>query len=48
MTPTRRELMDRGYSWEEAEDLLEQYAEEERDAERDREMEERLNQGESK
>lgn len=42
------DLMDNGFTWEEAEELLAQQAEEQADAERDRELEEKLNQGESK
>ncbi len=43
------DLMDQGYTWEEAEELLSRYAEEQADAERDRAAEESLyNQGESK
>ncbi len=42
------DLMDQGYTWEEAEELLSHYAEEQADAERDRELEEKLTEGESK
>jgi hypothetical protein len=42
------DLMDQGYTWEEAEELLSRYAEDYADAERDRELEEKLTQGESK
>jgi type II secretory pathway component PulF len=42
------DLMDNGYTWEEAEELIDRQAEERADAERDRELEEKLNQGESK
>lgn len=44
----RDELMDNGFTWEEAEEQLWAQAEEQADAERDRELEEKLNQGESK
>lgn len=40
--------MDEGFTWDEAEELLERYAEEQRDCERDRALEEKLIQGESK
>lgn len=36
MTPSRHDLMDQGYTWDEAEDLLQQLAEDYADAERDR------------
>lgn len=36
----RSKLMDEGYTWEEAEDLLWQQAEEQADAERDRRIDE--------
>lgn len=42
-----RDLMDDGFTWEEAQELLELRAEEQRDCERDRELEEKLT-GESK
>jgi type II secretory pathway component PulF len=42
------DLMDNGFTWEEAEELIDRQAEEQADAERDRELEEKLNQGESK
>lgn len=49
MNPARiSELMDEGYTWEEADELLSRRAEEQADAERDRQVEEKLNQGESK
>lgn len=35
------DLMDQGYTWEEAEELLSRQAEEQADAERDRQLEER-------
>ena len=41
-------LIEQGYTWEEAEELLWAQAEEQADAERDRQVEEKLNQGESK
>ena len=41
-------LIEQGYTWEEAEELIDRQAEERADAERDRELEEKLNQGESK
>lgn len=42
-----RDLMDDGFTWEEAEEQLWAQAEEQADAERDRELEEKLT-GESK
>lgn len=42
------DLMDNGFTWEEAEELIDRQAEERADAERDRELEEKLNQGEIK
>jgi hypothetical protein len=48
MKPTRDELLDHGYTWDEAEEILERHAEEQADAERDRELEEKLTEGESK
>jgi hypothetical protein len=42
-----QDLMDNGFTWEEAQELLELRAEEQRDSERDRELEEKLT-GESK
>jgi len=36
-------LIEEGYTWEEAEELLSHYAEEQADAERDRELEEKAN-----
>ena len=42
------ELIEQGYTWEEAEEQLWAQAEEQADAERDRQVEEKLNQGESK
>jgi hypothetical protein len=47
MTP-KDKLIEQGYTWEEAEEQLWAQAEEQADAERDRELEEKLNQGESK
>ena len=44
----RDELIEQGYTWEEAEEQLWTQAEEQADAERDRQVEEKLNQGESK
>lgn len=44
----RDELIEQGYTWEEAEEQLWAQAEEQADAARDRAMEEQLNQGESK
>ena len=45
----RRQLMEDGHTWEEAEDILWNLAEDQADAERDREVEEFFNnQGESK
>jgi hypothetical protein len=40
--------MEYGDTWEEADARLTRWAEEQADAERDRELEEKLNQGESK
>ena len=40
------DLMDNGFTWEEAEELIDRQAEAQADAERDRELEEKLNQGE--
>ena len=40
------DLMDNGFTWEEAEELIDRQAEEQADAERDRELEEKLTQGE--
>jgi hypothetical protein len=49
MGPNRYRLIEDGYTWEEAEDKLADYAEEQADAERDRQAEEYFrNQGESK
>ena len=48
MTIRLEDLMDDGYTWEEAHEILWQQAENYADAERDRELEEKLNQGESK
>lgn len=42
----RNKLIEQGYTWEEAEDLQSAQAESQADAERDREVEEKLNQGE--
>lgn len=42
-----RDLMDDGFTWDEAEEILWAQAERENDAERDRELEEKLT-GESK
>lgn len=48
MNPARIfELMDNGFTWDEAEEILWQQAEEQRDCERDRALEEKLT-GESK
>lgn len=44
----RRRLIEYGKTWEEAEDIVSRYAEDDADAEREREMEESFNQGESK
>ena len=44
----RDELIEQGHTWEEAEDILSRQAEDAADAERDREAEEKLTQGESK
>jgi hypothetical protein len=43
-----KELMEDGDTWEEADARLSRYAEEQADAERDRELEEKLTEGESK
>lgn len=40
MNPTMEDLIDEGYTWEEAEDILSRMAEDYADAERDRMMEE--------
>lgn len=49
MYPTKRRLIEDGYSYEEAEEALSNYAEELVDTERDREVEEYFQQqGESK
>ncbi len=48
MRYTIKELMEDGDTWEEAEERLSRWAEEQTDIERDRELEEKLNQGESK
>jgi hypothetical protein len=48
MRYTIKELMEDGDTWEEAEERLSRWAEEQVDAERDRELEEKLTQGESK
>ncbi len=48
MRYTIKELMEDGDTWEEAEERLSRWAEEQADAERDRELEEKLTQGESK
>jgi len=48
MRYTIKELIEDGDTWEEAEERLSRRAEEQADAERDRELEEKLNQGESK
>ena len=48
MRYTIKELMEDGDTWEEADARLTRWAEEHADAERDRELEEKLNQGESK
>jgi uncharacterized protein involved in exopolysaccharide biosynthesis len=49
MRPNRYRLIEEGYTWEEAENKLADYAEEQADAERDRQAEEYFrNQGESK
>jgi len=48
MRYTIKELMEDGDTWEEADERLTRWAEEQADAERDRELEEKLNQGESK
>lgn len=42
-----QDLMDNGFTWDEAEEILWQQAEEQRDCERDRALEEKLT-GESK
>ena len=44
----RDKLIDAGYTWEEADERLTRWAEEHADAERDRELEEKLTEGESK
>ena len=44
----RDKLIEQGYTWEEAEELLWAQAEAQADAERDRELEEKLTEGESK
>ena len=44
----RDKLIDVGYTWEEAEEYLWMQAEDYADAERDRELEEKLTQGEIK
>lgn len=47
MTATRQKLMNDGHTWDEAEDILWAQAEDENDAERDRQVEEYFtNQGE--
>jgi predicted RNase H-like HicB family nuclease len=48
MRYTIKELMEDGDTWEEAEERLSRWAEEQADAERDRELEEKLTEGESK
>jgi predicted RNase H-like HicB family nuclease len=48
MRYTIKELIEDGDTWEEAEERLSRWAEEQADAERDRELEEKLTQGESK
>jgi hypothetical protein len=48
MRYTIKELMEDGDTWEEAEERLSRWAEEQADVERDRELEEKLTQGESK
>lgn len=40
------DLMDNGFTWEEAEELIDRQAESQADAERDRELEEKLTEGE--
>jgi predicted RNase H-like HicB family nuclease len=44
MRYTIKELMEDGDTWEEAEERLSRWAEEQADAERDRQVEEKLNQ----
>ena len=48
MNKTKDKLIEQGYTWEEAEELLWVQAEAQADAERDRELEEKLTEGESK
>jgi hypothetical protein len=48
MRYTIKELMEDGDTWEEADARLTRWAEEQAEAERDRELEEKLTEGESK
>ena len=48
MRYTIKELIEDGDTWEEADARLTRWAEEQADAERDRELEEKLTEGESK